>query len=210
MKSKSLALMLILANYSNIALANSTDINEKIDQLCATNNMVIEQVSYVDEVYATALHRNGKLQIVEQVTDPNYLNSLQKTSISLGDDCFEFLKEEKVIEVVNTGPIARVYFNFDQATLTSASKQILAEVAQRIKDKNGTVILEGHTDSIGSEKYNLELGLDRATKTADNLNQNGIAVDKLAIQTQGEATPVESNETEVGREKNRRVEITIE
>ncbi|MFO7543139.1 MAG: OmpA family protein [Thiobacillus sp.] len=67
--------------------------------------------------------------------------------------------------------------------------------------------VSGHTDSIGSESYNQALSLRRANAVRDYLISKGIPADRLIAKGYGEAEPVESNETEEGRFKNRRVEL---
>lgn len=73
-----------------------------------------------------------------------------------------------------------------------------------------TVIrVEGHTDSTGSEQYNLELSARRAVAVKDLIVRNGVSPSRIETVTYGETRPVATNETEAGRQMNRRVEIKI-
>ncbi len=69
--------------------------------------------------------------------------------------------------------------------------------------------VEGHTDSIGSNEYNMGLSNRRATAVKNLLVQRGISASRIEVVGFGETVPVASNNTEAGRQKNRRVEIKI-
>lgn len=73
-----------------------------------------------------------------------------------------------------------------------------------------TVIrVEGHTDSVGSEAYNMDLSRRRAEAVRNLLVQRGVAGSRLEVVAFGESLPVATNDTEAGRQKNRRVELKI-
>jgi outer membrane protein OmpA-like peptidoglycan-associated protein len=71
------------------------------------------------------------------------------------------------------------------------------------------VLIEGHTDSVGSEAYNLDLSQRRADAVRDFLLQNGVNAAQLTTRGYGKASPVASNDTAEGRQQNRRVELII-
>jgi OmpA-OmpF porin, OOP family len=71
------------------------------------------------------------------------------------------------------------------------------------------VLIEGHTDSVGSEAYNLDLSQRRADAVRDFLLQNGVKAAQLTTRGYGKASPVASNDTTEGRQQNRRVELII-
>lgn len=103
-----------------------------------------------------------------------------------------------------------VTFDFDQATLTPNSRTILEEVALKVKHFNNVPMsLEGHTDSKGSDEYNLTLSDLRAKSVRDFLIEQGVSGDKLTAKGYGESVPVADNNTEAGRALNRRVELRI-
>jgi hypothetical protein len=72
------------------------------------------------------------------------------------------------------------------------------------------VVLEGHTDYIGSDGYNQKLGMDRAEAVRSELVSQGIASDRLATVTFGESRPVINEQTDHARAVNRRVEVHID
>ncbi len=69
--------------------------------------------------------------------------------------------------------------------------------------------VDGHTDSVGSDAYNMDLSVRRANSVKDLLVQRGIAPDRIEVMGFGETMPVATNDTEAGRQLNRRVEIKI-
>ena len=69
------------------------------------------------------------------------------------------------------------------------------------------VIIEGHTDSVGSDEYNMELSGRRAGAVSKYLVSKGIDSTRLQAKGLGETQPIASNDTEEGRAKNRRVEL---
>lgn len=101
-------------------------------------------------------------------------------------------------------------FAFDSATLSPAAQELLAEdVAELKEDTTLKIRIEGYTDSIGSEAYNLSLSENRAASVKGYLVEQGIDGDRILTIGFGEQYPVASNETEEGRAKNRRAEIKI-
>jgi outer membrane protein OmpA-like peptidoglycan-associated protein len=102
-----------------------------------------------------------------------------------------------------------IYFDFAQATLKPESAPVLKEIAQAMTDNpDWKLTVEGHTDSIGGDAYNLDLSKRRALSVKEALvAQYNIAADRLANDGFGSSRPVESNETLEGRARNRRVEL---
>jgi OOP family OmpA-OmpF porin len=101
-----------------------------------------------------------------------------------------------------------VNFEFDKATLTEDSRAILLEVAKSLAANPGVrVEVGGHTDSKGSNAYNLGLSRERAKSVEDFLEANGVSPAQISSRGYGEARPAASNRTEEGRAQNRRVEL---
>lgn len=94
--------------------------------------------------------------------------------------------------------------------LKPAGKATLDELAQLIKDINLEVVVAvGHTDSIGTEAYNLKLSERRAQAVKAYLVSKGIDASRIYTEGKGEAQPIASNKTAEGRAKNRRVDIEV-
>jgi len=103
-----------------------------------------------------------------------------------------------------TGPS----FDFNKATLTSEGKAKVDHAVQVMKDDAALkVSVEGHTDAIGSEAYNMKLSERRAESVRDYLTSHGVAAGRITTAAFGESRPVASNDTAEGRAENRRVEI---
>jgi len=102
-----------------------------------------------------------------------------------------------------------VQFDNDKATLRPEAFAILDKTAVSLKDW-GDVNIEvgGHTDSRADDDYNLKLSQRRAETVRDYLISKGIAADRLTAKGYGETKPIADNETEEGRFKNRRVELS--
>ena len=99
--------------------------------------------------------------------------------------------------------------DFDSARLKPAMEAALDNVIARLQATDAEEQLEiiGYTDSIGTRAYNQELSARRAQAVADYLANNGVDRDSMSISGRGENNPVASNETEAGRDQNRRVVI---
>jgi outer membrane protein OmpA-like peptidoglycan-associated protein len=101
-----------------------------------------------------------------------------------------------------------VHFDFDKANIRSDSVPILREAASTLKENPSiSVIVEGHTDSVGSDAYNLKLSHRRADAVRNYLVAHGVSASRIRTEGYGESQPVASNETADGRAQNRRVEL---
>jgi outer membrane protein OmpA-like peptidoglycan-associated protein len=101
-----------------------------------------------------------------------------------------------------------VLFDFNKSKLKPESDAVLEQVAA-VMNKVPTLKLEvqGHTDGVGSEEYNLPLSKARAHSVVVWLTDHDVAADRLASRGYGKTRPVASNDTDEGRAQNRRVEI---
>ncbi len=99
-----------------------------------------------------------------------------------------------------------VNFAFDSYALDAKAQGILDEAAAVLKDKGGNVVLEGWTDSIGSDAYNKRLSQNRANSVKSYLVKQGVPASTLATQGRGKSFKYD-NSNEEGRYLNRRVEI---
>ena len=103
------------------------------------------------------------------------------------------------------------HFAFDSAKLTPEGEAILDQaVAVMNKHSQINVRIEGHTDSIGSDAYNMKLGQRRADSVESHLVSKGISASRLSTVSFGESKPIASNDTEEGRAQNRRVDLIVE
>jgi outer membrane protein OmpA-like peptidoglycan-associated protein len=113
---------------------------------------------------------------------------------------------ERGLELTLSG----VLYDFDKAALTPGALRSLAPLVTFLQENpDRTIAIEGHTDSLGSDAYNQQLSQRRAEAVRDFLVQNGISAARISARGMGESYPVASNNTEAGRQQNRRVEIVI-
>jgi len=106
----------------------------------------------------------------------------------------------------------KVKFGFDTADLSPEGQAALDEFAAKIKQENKNVYVEiqGHTDNVGSEKYNEELGMLRAESVRRYLNQKqNFPLHRINVISYGETAPVSDNKTREGRSQNRRVVLVV-
>ncbi|MFC3712254.1 OmpA family protein [Sphingoaurantiacus capsulatus] len=105
---------------------------------------------------------------------------------------------------------AGITFAFGQSTIQPQFQGTLNQVAQTLSQYNSTYIdVIGHTDSVGSDAANQTLSEQRAASVANYLSGQGVNRARIATSGMGESQPVASNDTEVGRAQNRRVNIRV-
>lgn len=103
-----------------------------------------------------------------------------------------------------------VHFDYDASRLTENSKTILAMAAASLRGQSGMrVEVAGHTDDRGPDHYNLELSRRRAQAVTEYLSALGIAASRMQARGYGESQPMDTNDTDSGRERNRRVEFRV-
>jgi outer membrane protein OmpA-like peptidoglycan-associated protein len=108
--------------------------------------------------------------------------------------------------------LSDVLFDFDKATLKPGAREKLSKLAGILLAYPGSyrIEIEGHTDAVGSDEYNLKLSQARAESVCEFLKQSSIAADRIiAVRGFGKSKPVASNDSDAGRQVNRRVEIII-
>ncbi len=103
-----------------------------------------------------------------------------------------------------------ILFGFDSYALTPAASGNIQELAKTLNKYDDTeVVIEGHTDSKGSEAYNQRLSEQRASSVARFLQDLGVSGTRITEKGYGLNQPIADNSTEAGRAKNRRVEVAI-
>jgi len=119
-------------------------------------------------------------------------------------------KVERVGEGIQVTFDSGVLFDFDSDAIRSDAGRNLTELAQSLKKyPNSNLLIVGHTDSRGEDAYNQALSQRRANAAAAYLEAQGIARSRVGTSGRGELEPVASNDTDSGRQLNRRVEIAI-
>jgi len=113
---------------------------------------------------------------------------------------------EGILVTFDTG----LLFGLDSAVVRPAAQANLRNLATNLdKYPDTDLLIVGHTDSTGTESYNLALSKRRAMAVSDYLSAQGVARTRLRMDGRGELEPVASNASEDGRQQNRRVEVAI-
>lgn len=121
----------------------------------------------------------------------------------------------KVVEVRETARglivnLPDILFDFDRATLRTEARETLSKVCGILSVTNHQdLAIEGHTDSVGDDAYNMKLSRERAAAVETYLSSCGIPDRILSSEGLGESRPIAENNTAEGRQQNRRVEIVI-
>jgi outer membrane protein OmpA-like peptidoglycan-associated protein len=187
----------------------------------ARKSQIIEYGIDEVELYAvdTSIH---KCKEYEAIRDQVYRNDFRHPSRFIDDIEIDTALIEKPEPVVVTPPVVvipkpdtliipDVLFRFDKSNLNPKFVTRLDNIVTIIKNKLFTKLLvTGHTDNYGNDKYNLKLSQDRANTIRSYLIQNlGISEEKIEAIGYGETQPKTTNTTTAGRQQNRRVEIII-
>lgn len=159
--------------------------------------------------YETELEKKGWYIITASAE--GFINTTD--SVEYASDDATLLTKDLYLTPIEVGATVRlnnIFFDFDKTTLKSESFVELDKVVDFLKDNPSVEIeISGHTDSKGSDDYNLNLSQGRAQAVVDYLISQGIDDYRLAARGYGETVPLESNDTDEGRAINRRVEFTV-
>ncbi|MDH3693797.1 MAG: OmpA family protein [Gammaproteobacteria bacterium] len=127
---------------------------------------------------------------------------------------FETRQDERGVVVL----VPDVFFEFGKFDLNDDAREklvLIANVINNTKTDERQILVEGHTDSIGSDEYNMNLSRERAEAVTSELMFGNVRPDRIVTEWVGESKPIALNENEdgsdnpEGRELNRRVEIVV-
>lgn len=146
------------------------------------------------------------------VSRKDYLFHSENFNIKM-DATAKRTKKDILLQKVEVGikiVLNNIFFDFNKATLTDES---IAELNQLVRLLNETptlnIEISGHTDNVGSAAYNKTLSENRAKAVVNYLTKKGISADRLEFAGYGFSQPVASNDTEKGRQQNRRTEFKV-
>ena len=190
---------------------------------CATKTYVQEQVqssqkmteAKVGEVQGQVEQNQaeiGKLQATdaELQSQINKLSDTARDALTRAEEAGKLAKGKFLYEVTLSDN--DVQFGFNKYAISDEAKAALDAFANKVKSENKNVFIEiqGHTDNIGSEKYNLELGYKRAEQAMRYLSmQDGLPLHRMNVISYGEYKPIADNSTKEGRAQNRRVTLVV-
>ena len=198
--------------------------------------MPIEYKSLTDEgyleiyTYAGSNHRRGK------AAHELYGEEFERLTGDVVERRYEGKKEQKIILTIPLNPEHEeapenvditqdgdemklimpddILFEFGESEITSEGEQSIKEIAEWLETKEykGTIKVYGHTDNVGSDAFNQELSENRAKNVHRSLTSylSNESLYDFEVEGFGKREPIATNETDEGRERNRRVEILIE
>jgi OOP family OmpA-OmpF porin len=165
-----------------------------------------------EKQYQRMLDRVGQLNACSRVIPlKRFLDRPQYTIGAL----FEVKATQRVVTTTEKRIVGltaeNATFDFNESEIRASDRRELDEVAEFLRGQSQAyVVLNGYTDNVGSEEYNLALSRRRAESVANYLmNRHGVDRERIVLQWYGYANPVASNDTEAGRAKNRRVEMAV-
>ncbi|MBL7082324.1 MAG: OmpA family protein [Candidatus Aminicenantes bacterium] len=190
---------------------------------CATKGFVQEQISQVmDPVKAQAEANKTEIETLKKTTEQQtqQQQKLSETNQEAVARAMEAFDQAEEVGKLATGKFLfevtfsddSVQFDFDKGDLTDEDKIVLSNFAARIKAQNKNVHIEiqGHTDSIGTEEYNLWLGQVRAESVRNYLyTQHGVSLHHMSTFSYGESKPLVENDTPENRAMNRRITFVV-
>ena len=117
---------------------------------------------------------------------------------------------ERVGEGINVTFASGLLFAFNSDVVEATAAENLRELAASLnRYPDSQLLIVGHTDNVGDDAYNQSLSERRANSAAAYLGSQGVARTRIATSGKGEAEPVSTNDSEAGRQQNRRVEVAI-
>lgn len=117
---------------------------------------------------------------------------------------------ERVGEGIQVTFASGLLYDFDSDAIRSDAAVNLESLAASLKQyPNTNLLIVGHTDALGSSSYNQDLSTRRANSASSYLAMRGVAANRLRTTGKGETEAVATNETEAGRQRNRRIEVAI-
>ena len=188
-----------------------TPIEASIEFMRLNDDARIELVSS-DSIngYALTLPQGFKFQIVAK--SDGFYNAVDTLDLSEITTSVEIVKNLYLDPIVKDQPIVlnNVYFDFDSDVIRSQSFPELDKLSEMLLDNpNLHITIDGHTCSMGPDAYNLDLSHRRAGSIVNYFLSKGVLASNLEYNGYGESRPKTSNETEAGRELNRRVEFQL-
>jgi outer membrane protein OmpA-like peptidoglycan-associated protein len=119
-------------------------------------------------------------------------------------------KIERVGEGIQVTFDSGLLFDFDSDHIKPEAAKNLQELAKSLnKFGNSNLLIVGHTDSQGEDAYNMSLSQRRANAASAYLQSQGVPSARISTSGRGESEPVATNDTDAGRQLNRRVEVAI-
>lgn len=187
------------------------------DPVAQARNIYAKYPNACIHIISLADRKEGK-EIIDQIHKLSPCSVLANGCALLKDGMGKFVKDVFCDEgAAEALPVAKekmvlrgIHFDFDKYNIKPEWEPVLNEAAERLRSNpNISVVLEGHTDAMGTVEYNDRLGLRRAQAVQAYMIKKGVSAHRMKVVSYGEMRPVADNNTEEGRAMNRRTEINI-
>ena len=193
--------------------ATKSYVNEQIAEtveprLEETQRQIEANQTEIDRLKETATEQNEELRKLTNVTQEGF--TLGEEALARAEEAGKVAEGQLLYEVTITDEA--VHFGFDKSDLSEEAKAALDIFAEDLKAENKDVYIEiqGHTDNIGTEEYNLRLGQTRAEAVSSYMHtQHDIPLHRMHTFSYGESRPVVDNNNRSNRAINRRVTLVV-
>jgi OmpA-OmpF porin, OOP family len=186
---------------ATVASRNAQIANEKILSAMAKDEIdkgTAERQAVLTDARAREAQRNAE-----------YARTAEERATALERELADLKGKKTDRGVVVT--MGDVLFDTGKATLKPGAYATIERLATVLKeDQARKVLIEGHTDSVGSDEYNQSLSERRAASVQAALFERGVEASQISTVGKGETTPVASNDDAAGRQQNRRVELVFQ
>ena len=167
------------------------------------NMFVAEKLQLTD----TKNKLSNEITFIEQTLTP-FVAQNNNIDLKLIAEHFQLSLDELNALMASSFPIT-FYFDFDKSVIKKEEEEKLNYLLNLVKTFEGSIRIEGHTDSKGKDAYNLKLSAKRSQKVYSYLVNFGISKDSITRVNFGESMPVADNQTKEGRALNRRVVVIL-
>jgi outer membrane protein OmpA-like peptidoglycan-associated protein/tetratricopeptide (TPR) repeat protein len=192
----------------------SEDSTKPLNATVQIKSMESKVVTFIpvdeDGDYVASLLKNEDYLLTIKGEDIVYQSTYISAKDSIEAPVLELKMEVQPIEVGMHYRLHNIYFDFNSADILPSSQKVLDEFIVFLNDHpTMSISIEGHTDNVGSDAFNLILSENRAKAVYNYLIINGIDASRLQYKGFGKSSPIATNETEEGRAMNRRTEFVI-
>ncbi len=183
---------------------------------CATKKYVRTEVAATEERAAERIEvmqsqiENAEIQLAEHDERMDEISETARDALERAVAAGKLAEGKFLFERVLSDDLVR--FGFDKADLNGNAKGALDTLASDLVSRGENVFVEiqGHTDAVGPENYNLRLGEERAEAVRRYLNQeHGLPLHRMSVISYGESAPVADNGSREDRARNRRVALVV-
>lgn len=175
----------------------------------------VRLTALTDSVVLYAAQSSDDGFIETPLTEGDYIAHLSGQGYMSKDDTLHFVRDTFDLYLQHIKPgikvkIENLFFATNKTYILPQSEQAMSDLANfLLENPTVTIRITGHTDAVGTDEANQILSEGRANAVRADLIKRGVAAERIEAEGKGEKEPVADNDTEEGRQLNRRVEFTI-